>query len=349
MARRRNPSARLIAVGCYAQRAPQELEGIEGVELVLGNDKKMNLPNLLGVSEMPGSPAVKRREKGRTRAFLKIQEGCKNFCAYCIVPYVRRKETSVPADKVVALANGLLADSYREIVLTGTEIGAYHSNGSGLEALIERLLAETDFPRIRISSLQPRHITPSLLALWQHPRLCPHFHLSLQSGSDSVLRRMNRKYVLADFRQAVKLLRSTVPDVAITTDVIVGFPGETEAEFKETLEFCKEMRFARVHVFPFSPRPGTAAASMPGQISDAVKKERTNQMLELAKDSAKRFHEGFLGKKMEVLWEQQSGNIWSGYTGNYIKVYTKSALDLTNCVKPVKLAKLYRDGVWGEK
>ena len=159
---------------------------------------------------------------------------------------------------------------------------------------------------------------------------------------------MKRKYTVSDYRRPVDLLRAAIPGAAVTTDVIVGFPGETDAEFTETLAFCKEMQFARIHVFPFSPRPATAAAHMPGQIPDAVKKERTGKMLVLAKETARLFHRGYIGETLEVLWEQQSGGIWSGYTGNYIKVYTRNAAELTNCIKVVKLVKLYRDGIWGE-
>ncbi len=178
--------------------------------------------------------------------------------------------------------------------------------------------------------------------------MCPHFHLSLQSGSDAVLKRMKRRYTTADYRRAVALIRESVPDVAITTDVIVGFPGETDAEFQETFDFCRQMQFARIHVFPYSPRPGTEAATMPQQVPAGVKKERSRQMLALAKESARGFQQRFLGRTMEVLWEQQAGGVWSGLTGNYIKVYTRSSEDLTNRLLPVKLVKIYRDGVWGE-
>lgn len=351
MAKRHNSSARIIATGCYAQRAPEELKNIEGVELVLDNIKKMNLAGILGYISAPKSsngPAIQWQGKRRTRSFLKIQEGCKNFCAYCIVPYVRNRESSVPADRVIALVRGLLANSYREIVLTGTEIGAYSFSGIDLEELIRRILAETAAPHLRVSSLQPHHVSPGLIGLWKSPRLCPHFHLSLQSGSDTVLKRMNRKYTSADYCKTVGLIRGAVPDVAITTDVIAGFPGETDEEFKETVAFCREMKFARIHVFSFSPRPGTAAASMPGQVPDAVKKSRSGIMLDLAKESAREFRRSFIGRTMDVLWEQQSSGTWTGLTGNYIKVYTKSPEELTNRIGPVKLVKLYRDGVWGE-
>jgi threonylcarbamoyladenosine tRNA methylthiotransferase MtaB len=348
MARRRNPAARLIAIGCYAHRAPAELEGIEGVELVLGNDKKMDLAALLGEAAAVARPAVKQR----TRSFIRIQQGCKNFCAYCIVPYVRRKESCVPADEVVALVQELAAEGGQEIVLTGTEVGAYRFKDIDLEGLIRRILDETAIDgttvRIRISSLQPHQLSPGLIKLWEDPRLCPHFHLSLQSGSDTVLKRMKRRYAAADYVKAVGLIRGTVPESAITTDVIVGFPGETEAEFKDTVALCRLVKFARIHVFPFSPRPGTLAATMPEQVPDSVKKERTAVMLALAKASAGDFHQGYIGKALDVLWEQQSAGIWSGYTGNYIKVYTRSSTPLANTIRPVKLVKLYRDGVWGE-
>src|SRR4030042_2169580 len=266
LARRRNPAARLVAIGCYAHRAPAELAQIEGVELVLGNDRKMNLLDLLGDTVTPqpsDGPAVNWQQSGRTRAFLKVQSGCKNFCAYCIVPLVRSREENVPLEKVTALVRGLVAQGYREVVLTGTEIGAYNHDGVNLEGLIEGILADSPVPRLRLSSLQPHQVSPSLIRLWQDARLCPHFHLSLQSGSDTVLQGMKRRYSTADYRRTVALIREGVPDAAVTTDVIVGFPGETDAEFQESLDFCREMRFARIHVFPFSPRPLTAAATVP--------------------------------------------------------------------------------------
>jgi threonylcarbamoyladenosine tRNA methylthiotransferase MtaB len=353
LARRRNPSTRLIAIGCYAQRAPRELAAIEGVDLVLGNDHKMNLLELL---DKAGSlkktvPAVSlhAHESGRrTRAFLKVQDGCHNFCAYCIVPYVRTREISVSAEDIVAQVKEIAAAGFREVVLTGTEIGTYSCNKTDLAGLIKRILVETPVTRLRLSSLQPHHISPRLIRLWRDPRLCPHFHLSLQSGSNAVLRRMKRRYTIGDYHRAVSLIRASVSEVAVTTDVIVGFPGETDAEFKETLEFCREMRFARIHVFPFSPRPGTAAATMTGQIPASVKKERSQIMLSLAEESASNFRQKFIGKTIDVLWERSSGGVWSGLTGNYIRVYARSGQNLTNILLPVKLVKLYKDGMWGE-
>jgi threonylcarbamoyladenosine tRNA methylthiotransferase MtaB len=352
LARRLSPSARLIAVGCYAHRAPQELAVIEGVDLVLGNDRKMNLLKLLKdinapKNTLPTALTERREFRRRARAFLRVQDGCRNFCAYCIVPYVRTREESLPVIDIISQVKEEVAAGFQEVVLTGTEIGGYSRDGTDLAGLIEYILTETSVTRLRLSSLQPHHISPRLIKLWRDPRLCAHFHLSLQSGSDAVLKRMKRRYSPAEYRRAVALIRASVPDVAITTDVIVGFPGETDAEFQETLEFCREMQFARVHVFPFSPRPGTAAATMTGQIPESVKKERGKQMLSLSRESLKSFQTQFLGRTLEVLWEQTSGGVWSGLTGNYIRVYTRSRDDFTNRLLPVKLMKLYKDGVWG--
>jgi threonylcarbamoyladenosine tRNA methylthiotransferase MtaB len=351
LAHRLNPSARLVAIGCYAHRAPGELKNIEGVKMVIGNDRKMDLLKLLDDDftrcTSPSATDVRGHSR-RARAFLKVQDGCRNFCTYCIVPYVRTRELSVPAGEIIARIKEKTAAGFKEVVLTGTEIGDYENDGTELEGLLRGILAETDTPRVRLSSLQPHRISPSLVGLWSDPRLCPHFHLSLQSGSDAVLKRMNRRYTAADFRRAAVLLRDSIPDVAITTDVIVGFPGETDGEFQETLNFCRETGFARVHVFPFSPRPGTAASKMNGQVSDDVKKERSRQMLALAKETAKSFRQRFVGRALEVLWEQRSGGVWAGLTGNYIRVYAGSGSNLTSNLMPVKLVKIYRDGVWGE-
>jgi threonylcarbamoyladenosine tRNA methylthiotransferase MtaB len=349
MFHRRNPAARLVAIGCYAERAAADLKQLEGVDLVLGNREKWELPaRLLELVQPATADVVLPPVMRRTRAFVRVQDGCRNFCAYCIVPLVRREETSVPVEEVIDRINTLCSEGYREVVVTGTEIGTYYSGGAGLQVLLKHILAETSIDRLRLSSLQPLEIVPDLIDLWRDPRLCPHFHLSVQSGSDSVLRRMKRRYSVPDYRRAVSLIRDIVPDVAITTDVIVGFPGESDTGFRESLEFCLKMEFARIHVFPYSPRPGTAAAVMPGQVPELVKKARSREMLALAKESALGFRRRFVGRTLEVLFEQSSAGIWSGYTGNYVKVYIKSERDLGNCLVPVKLIKTYKDGVWGE-
>ncbi len=350
---RHHPDAVLVATGCYAQRAPQELAQIEGVRLVLGNEEKPNLLRLLEEAGYLSSPvkqdsSINHYPGLRTRALVKVQDGCSRFCSYCIVPLVRGGEKSLPVDQVVAEVRHRVAQGYKEVVVTGVEIGSYNYDGVKLKGLLEHILDYTEVERLRISSLQPQEITPELIGLWHDPRLCPHFHLSLQSGSDGVLHRMKRRYSAGGYEQAVSLIRGMVPEVAITTDVMVGFPGETEAEFEESYRFCQKIGFARIHVFSYSPRSGTEAAQLPHQVGDKVKKERSQKILALAEDSAQKYHERFLGKKMAVLFEQQYRSIWSGLTGNYIRVYTKSGEDLTNKLLPVKLEKIYRDGVWGE-
>ncbi len=351
LAHRRSPGARLVATGCYAERAPRELEQIEGVGLVLGNAEKSHLLRILGEAGCPGQPVAGDSgwlpDNGRrTRAFIKVQDGCHNFCAYCIVPLVRKREESVPVERVVAEVGKRVAAGYQEVVLTGTEIGTYHCKGTDLRGLLECILAGTSVNRLRLSSLQPPEISPRLIKLWRDERLCPHFHLSLQSGSDGVLSRMKRRYTTAEYQRAVSLIRKSVPEVAVTTDVIVGFPGETEAEFQESLGFCRQMQFARIHVFPYSPRPGTGAAHMPA-VADSVKRQRLQEMLALAGESQPDFNRRFLGRTAEVLWEQRTGGNWTGLTGNYIKVYTRGREELANRLLPVRLVAIYRDGLWG--
>ena len=350
----RNPCAHLVATGCYAGRAPQELAQIEGVGLVLGNEEKPNLLRRLEESGYLRRPVgvkcnlASRRYTGfRTRAFIKVQDGCQNFCAYCIVPLVRGRDKSVPVDQVVDEVRQKIANGYKEVVLTGTKIGSYNYDGVNLKGLIARILADTGVARLRLSSLQPQEISAELIELWQDDRLCRHFHLSLQSGSDGVLSRMRRRYSISDYQGAVSLIQALVPEVAITTDIIVGFPGETEAEFKESYDFCRHMQFARIHVFPYSPRQETEASRMPHKVSDKVKKERSQNMLALANESVQNFSQQFLGRTMTVLWEKRSNGLWSGHTDNYIKVYTKNSRDLTNKLLPVKLVEVREDGVWG--
>ena len=356
LAHRRNPDALLVATGCYAQRAPQELARIEGIDLVSGNEQKPHLRQLLEETGRLSRPACAQGDLTssshidfRTRAFIKVQDGCNNLCSYCIVPLVRGREKSLPVDQVVGEVRHRIANGYREVLLTGVKIGSYSYNGVNLKELLEHILAETDVARLRLSSLQPQEISSELIKLWRDNRLCRHFHLSLQSGNDSVLRRMRRRYSISDYLRSVSLIQALVPEAAITTDVIVGFPGETSAEFEQSYKLCQELGFARIHVFPYSPREGTQASQMPNQVEDKVKKQRSQWMLALAKESTQNFSRQFLGKTMLVLWEKQTDDIWSGLTDNYIRVYTRSNRDLTNKLLSVKLVELFnQDGVWGE-
>lgn len=353
MAHRRNPNAVLVAAGCYVEHAANDLLKIEGVKLAVGNKEKMNLPQLLKESGLVAADgydfsAGYHCDNQRTRSFIRIQDGCNNFCSYCIVPYVRGREKSVPTEQVVTEINDKVSHGFKEVVLTGTEIGSYNYDGLNLNELIDIILKETSIERLRLSSLQPQEVTPSLISLWKDKRLCPHFHLSLQSGSDSVLKRMRRLYTTDDYANAVSLIRSVAGDAAITTDIIAGFPGESDDEFSESYNFCKKMGFARIHVFSYSKRRGTAANIMPNQISPQVKKKRSDLMLALAEEAAAAFYSSFIGKKLEVLWEQENNGNWNGYSGNYIKVFAESDKDLTNVITEVSVTSLYGGGVWGE-
>ena len=353
MAHRRNPGALIVAIGCYPQRASDELANIEGVNLVIGNNEKLRLVELLQESGGSGSTFNTEEEAVdssifRTRSSIKVQDGCNKYCSYCIVPFVRGREKSLPPKQILNEIKQRVIQGYNEIVLTGTEIGSYYYTRSNLKGLLKKILNNTDISRIRLSSLQPQQISEELISLWKDRRLCPQFHLALQSGSDSVLKRMKRHYSTGDYFKAVSLIRNLLPDAAITTDIIVGFPGETDEEFMESYNFCRQIGFSRIHVFSYSQRSGTEAARFSNQLKAPVKKQRSQKMLVLAEESARNFSRQFFNKTMTVLWEQQSRGIWSGYTENYIKVYIKSDDDLTNEILPVKLVEIYKDGVWGE-
>lgn len=343
---RSNPTAKLIAIGCYAQRVPDELSKIEGVHMTAGSREKDALLPLFGLP--PGSYSGFLAGTGslRTRSFIKVQDGCSRGCSYCIVPVVRGHEKSQPADSVVNEVKSRVAEGYREIVLTGTEVGAYRAD-IRLHGLLQRILAETGISRLRLSSLQPLEVTQDLLDVWKDERMCPHFHLCLQSGSGSVLRRMKRAYTTEEFFRAVHMIRKSISDVSVTTDIIVGFPGETDNEFDESVKFCCETGFARIHVFPYSIRPGTEAASMQPQVNSRIKKDRCKKMRDVAKRSADVFMRQFINRTMDVLWEtSKPDGTWSGFTGNYIKVFAKSEIALENRLLPAKLLRLKGDGIW---
>ena len=342
-AHRRSPQAALVLTGCF----PEDIRIVfPGLKLVIPNsDKPLLVRRLREMGYMGGGswPAGLR-----TRTFVKIQAGCSNFCAYCIVPLMRGTEQNMLPEDVLGEIKARVKEGYKEVVLTGTEIGSYYYDGTRLEGLIERILEKTEVARIRVSSLQPPEITQALLANWINPRVCEHFHLSLQSGSDTVLERMKRRYDTRGYETAVESIRRAVPDAAITTDIITGFPGETEYEYDESCHFCERIGFARLHVFSFSPRPGTTAARMPGQVTEKIKKERTRQMLSLARKSAEKFREMYQKKRTEVLWEQSKAGILNGYTGNYIRVYTREKGLLLNEISRVQLTRPYKDGLWAE-
>ena len=366
-ARRANPNALVVATGCYAQRAPEDLTGLDAVSLVIGNFQKHELvsqvsralalePDTAGETARrfdAVAPDVKPKArpmglKGlRIRANIKIQEGCDQVCAYCIVPKVRGRERSIPVAELVEQINRYDGEGFQEVVLTGTQLGTYGFDlpQTSLAKMLRRILDETTVPRIRVSSLQAQEITPELLDLWdgESRRLCPHFHIPLQSGSDGVLKAMRRRYDTRTFAATVEMVRRRIPDAGITTDLIAGFPGEDQASFQESLDFASSMAFSDMHVYPYSPRPGTSAAHYTNGVPEETKKDRTAQMLAAARQGFQDFRNGQMGNTRTVLWENQvdreGARRWSGLTDNYIRVYAQSRRDLTNVITQAKLLK----------
>jgi len=329
-ARRRYTKALIVAAGCLAERAAEDMEALPAVDLVVPNRARDRLVALvgerLGGAPAPrgaGSPGRAGEYLGRSRAFVKIQEGCDQGCAYCIVPSVRGRQWSIPETAVVQEVGRLAGEGCREVVLTGTRPGSYGCgiDGTGLAALVRRILWETDVPRLRVSSLQPPEITDEVLALWGDAgrgRLCPHVHIPLQSGSDAVLSRMRRRYTREQFLGAVALVRQAVPDVSVTTDVIAGFPGETEEDHRATLAVMERVMFAGAHVFPYSKRPGTVAARLDGHLRPEARARRAGELRGLAARDARAHRQRFIGDVRQVLWEGRSGE--TGLTDNYLRV-----------------------------
>ncbi|MFH1559812.1 MAG: tRNA (N(6)-L-threonylcarbamoyladenosine(37)-C(2))-methylthiotransferase MtaB [Chloroflexota bacterium] len=359
-AHRQNSKALIVATGCYAQRDPAKLGALPEVDLVLGNtDKDMLVQEIISFwKDVLGTSAVGKEVSGkgmrRARAMVKIQEGCNQVCAYCIVPKVRGRERSIPADGLVAQIGALEEGGFQEVVLTGTQIGSYGFDipGASLFRLIELMLNKTTIPRIRVSSLQPQVLGEELLGLWQDPRLCPHFHMPLQSGSDAVLRRMGRHYTADLFAHTAERVRARVPHASITTDVLTGFPGESEEEFQETYRFCRDIRFSGMHIFPYSVRPGTSAALFQGKIDPVTKGLRGRQLLQLAQEHAFDFRVSLLGQIRPVLWESRdpgdSRERWSGLTDNYVRVFTEEPRFLGNTITVTRLLEEQDGSLYGQ-
>ncbi len=357
-AKRANADAVVVAAGCYPQRAADELRQMPEVSLVVGNEEKPRLAGL-AIAELsrrngnraatpaaglPDSAGILRRN----RAMVKIQEGCDQVCAYCIVPRVRGRERSIPADDLIKTVRQHVAAGFREVALTGTQLGTYgfDLDGVDLARLLARILAETDVPRLRVSSLQAHEINPGLLNLWRDPRLCPHFHVPLQSGCDATLKAMRRRYDTDTFRRSVELIRDSVPASGITTDIIVGFPGEDENAHSESLDFAAEMGFSDTHVFPYSQRPGTTAHHLPGQVSPQEKRRRVAEMISMSDEGFKKYRIDMTGRVRPVLWEtvhsapDGSTTLWSGLTDNYVRVNAETRADLANRITDARLLRL---------
>ena len=342
-AKRSNPDIKIIVTGCYAENAPEILKNMPEVDHVIGNKSKTDLFNkLLKQNLNVKKPISMNSYAGKSRLMVKIQEGCDQICAYCIIPKVRGREKSVPPNKIMDIINDSVSIGTKEVVLTGTELGSYgfEYEAQSLTKLLQSILDNTDVPRIRVSSLQPQEINEHLLSKWTNKRLCPHFHISLQSGNETILKSMRRKYTLDQYTKTVNLIRSVVPQASITTDVIVGFPGETENTFQDTYRFCKSMGFSAIHVFPYSSRPGTSAFYFKNNLNSELKSDFVKSLIELSQELEFQHIQNNINQPSSVLWERTikiNDNVYyTGLSQNYLKCLVSTPLDLSNTITHVK-------------
>ena len=363
--RKNHPDAVIGVCGCYSQHAQEAVKEL-GVDVVSGSAGRENFIDMMLAAlidrqmRMDVDAALRRRIfevlpagglSERTRAMLKVQDGCVNFCSYCIIPYTRGPVRSAPLELAMAQAKDLEKQGFREIVVTGIEIASWGVDLPGkpnMVTLIEAICQAVPDLRVRLGSLEPRVITEEFCEkLSKFPNLCPHFHLSMQSGSDTVLARMKRKYDTARYYESIELLRKYFPRCALTTDMIVAFPGETEEEYAESLEFIQKCAFAEMHIFPYSRRPGTPADKMPGQHPNAVKSERSRRAIAIAEEMTARYRTSLVGSVQQVLFEEPAEGLFTGHAPNYVKVYAEGQ-DLHNEVRSVRITEVFRDGVLGE-
>ena len=363
--RKAHPDAIIGVCGCYPQQDTAVLEAL-GVDVIGGSsNREAFLQDMLSAAatrqkRVSVDSALHRRTfevlpagglEGRTRAMLKVQDGCCNFCTYCIIPYTRGPVRSAPVDLAVSQARSLQAQGYREIVITGIEIASWGVDlpgKPGLSALITEICTAVPDLRVRLGSLEPRIVTEDFCdCLKKLPNLCPQFHLSMQSGCDSVLARMKRKYTTGQYLQSVQRLQEAFPGCAITTDMIVAFPGETQEEFTQSLAFIRKCGFADMHIFPYSRRPGTPADKMPGQLRNETKDARSREAIAVAQEMNLAFRENMRGETVRVLFEELSDGYWVGHAPNYIKVYLSDTASLHNQIVLVLVAQPFRDGVLG--
>jgi len=358
--RRHKTSLRTVLTGCYATGSPEEAAALAGVDLVVPNESKDELlarvhaafPDLapagVPAAGVPVPYVPMDFGRGRGRALVKVEDGCNMRCSFCIIPTTRGRQRSRPVDDVVREVQDLADADFQEVVVTGVQISEYDDDGRRLYDLVKALLDRTAVPRLRLTSIAPWRFDDRLLDLWRDPRLCRHVHMSLQSGSTPTLRRMRRPYAAADFAELVEKLRAAIPGVAVTTDVIVGFPGESDEELVESLAFVEAMAFAKPHVFSYSRRPGTAAAEMPGEVSPEEKKARMAAMLEVARKSEEAFYRRRLGESLAVVWEERKNGHWSGLTDNYVRVFAAGPDGLGGTTRKARLCELTDGGILGE-
>ncbi len=391
---RANPDALVVATGCYAESGKETLQQMDEVGLVVGYKGKDDLLSLVleklritnsgalwalriekasqlsPQSSLPNIPSWAGGEesdldfRSRIRAMVKIEDGCNDFCTFCIIPFTRGMPRSTPTNEIVEIVKRRLEEGYKEIVLTGVHMGkygqdhaqrkrsqSYPTEAPDLPSVIQAILERTEVPRLRITSLEPTDAV-MMLPLFADPtyanRLTPHLHLPLQSGCDATLARMKRDYTTAEYAEVVRQCREALPGVSITTDLITGFPGEDESEWHQTKAFVESMEFAKVHVFPFSRRPGTPAFSMENQVPDSVRHTRTLEMIELGNRVEEAFAVRQLGTTQDVLWERSNDGVWNGLTANYVRIHTQSPHDLQNRITPAAITAYDANGLWAE-
>lgn len=360
-AKKNNPNSTVAVMGCYAQTSSEDILKIPGVNLVIGTKDRNKIVEYVSrieagecrinaVDNIMSSRDFEEMKvsfyKERTRAYLKIQEGCSQFCSYCIIPYARGPIRSRKPEDIIEEVKGLSQNGFLEIVLTGIHIASYGRDlkNTNLLDIIQRINIIEGVERIRLGSIEPTTITKEFVSAAAHmPKLCPHYHLSLQSGCDNTLKAMNRKYTTEDYRKSVALLKENIPDVAITTDIMVGFPGETEEDFITSLNFAQEMQFSKIHVFKYSPRKGTPAANFENQINPEEKERRSILMLNLSDSLEIQYFQKYIGEEMDVLYEQEmhgEEGLIEGLTKNYMKVKSKGSIDLKGKIRATRLEKI---------
>lgn len=370
----KNSSTIVVAVGCYAQVAKEELSKISEIDLVLGNNEKVEivrhveeyiknhiknveLEDVMYSKEFSDFGDVTYTEK--TRAVIKIQDGCDRFCSYCIIPYARGRVRSRLPESIISEITQIASKGIKEVVITGIHIASYGKDFSmskdqklqnyRLIDLLEEINSISGICRIRLGSIEPLLITNEFVErLKKLEKICHHFHLSLQSGCDETLKRMNRRYTIEQFKEIVGLLRNAYDDVNLTTDIIVGFPGETDEEFSKTFKFLEEIKFYKMHVFKYSPRKGTKAAVMPNQISGDIKEARSRKLIELSDKNEIEYNESYIGKYVEVLFEEEKNGVYKGHTQNYIMVYCESNRNLDNKIESVLCEMAEQEHIYGK-
>lgn len=364
--KKKNPDAIMVLTGCMVQAFPEKSQELQEADIILGTSNRGRLVDYI-MSFMSSRQRIvdisehKNGEKfesmsinnfnERTRAYVKIEDGCNRFCSYCIIPYARGRVRSKPLEEIKPEVEALAAAGYKEIVLTGINLSVYGQEfGLHLCDAVEAVCAVEGVERVRLGSLEPEQLSEDVIArLAKQEKLCPQFHLSLQSGCDATLKRMNRHYTCDEYRQIVANLRKAFPNTAITTDLMVGFAGETDEEFQESLAFAKEIAFAKVHVFAYSRRPGTKAYDAPGQVSNKVKEERSHRMIEVTTGTQKDFFRQQVGLTETVLFEQEKDkNVYEGYTRNYTPVYVVSTENIRGKILPVKITDVTEDACIGQ-